>query len=126
MKPNSGFPAFLGRIGVFLLLAFVCLPGAAANAVFQDLLQVPRVDGSLLAVHVQRPSSTGKVPLLVYIDGSLAAMQLMLALESLGLSSCSINWPDVEERERQLAKILGLAYQERTVMLLAVGYADPT
>lgn len=62
----------------------------------------------------------------VYIDGSLAAMQLMLALESLGLSSCSINWPDVEERERQLAKILGLAYQERTVMLLAVGYADPT
>ncbi|AHL77414.1 nitroreductase-like protein [Stutzerimonas stutzeri] len=62
----------------------------------------------------------------VYIDGSLAAMQLMLALESLGLSSCSINWPDVEERERQLAKILGLAYHERTVMLLAVGYADPT
>ncbi|HBS78218.1 MAG TPA: nitroreductase-like protein, partial [Pseudomonas sp.] len=62
----------------------------------------------------------------VYIDGSLAAMQLMLALESLGLSSCSINWPDVEERERQLAKILGLTYQERTVMLLAVGYADPT
>lgn len=62
----------------------------------------------------------------VYIDGSLAAMQLMLALESLGLSSCSINWPDVEERERQLAKILGLAFQERTVMLLAVGYADPT
>lgn len=62
----------------------------------------------------------------VYIDGSLATMQLMLALESLGLSSCSINWPDVEERERQLAKILGLAYYERTVMLLAVGYADPT
>jgi len=62
----------------------------------------------------------------VYIDGSLAAMQLMLALESLGLSSCSINWPDVEEKERKLAKKLGLAYHERTVMLLAVGYADPT
>lgn len=62
----------------------------------------------------------------IYIDGSLAAMQLMLALESLGLSSCSINWPDVEEKERQLAKKLGLAYHERTVMLLAVGYADPT
>lgn len=62
----------------------------------------------------------------VYIDGSLAAMQLMLALESLGLSSCSINWPDIEEAERRLAKKLGLAYPERTVMLLAVGYADPT
>lgn len=71
MKPNSGMPAFVGRMSVFLLLAFVCLPSAAENAVFQDLLQVPRVDGSLLAVHVQRPSSTGKVPLLVYIDGSL-------------------------------------------------------
>jgi len=62
----------------------------------------------------------------IYIDGSLAAMQLMLAFESLGLSTCPINWPDIEEAERQLAKKLGLAYHERTVMLLAVGYADPT
>lgn len=62
----------------------------------------------------------------IYIDGSLAAMQLMLAFESLGLSTCSINWPDIEEAERKLAKKLGLAFHERTVMLLAVGYADPT
>lgn len=62
----------------------------------------------------------------IYIDGSLAAMQLMLAFESLGLSSCSINWPDVEERERLLARKLGLGFHERTVMLMAVGYADPT
>ncbi len=62
----------------------------------------------------------------IYIDGSLAAMQLMLAFESLGLSTCPINWPDIEEAERRLAKKLELAYHERTVMLLAVGYADPT
>lgn len=62
----------------------------------------------------------------IYIDGSLAAMQLMLAFESLGLSTCPINWPDIEAAERLLAKKLGLAYQERTIMLLAVGYADPT
>lgn len=62
----------------------------------------------------------------VYIDGSLAAMQLMLAFESLGLSTCPINWPDIEAAERRLEKKLGLAYHERTVMLLAVGYADPT
>lgn len=62
----------------------------------------------------------------IYIDGSLAAMQLMLAFESLGLSTCPINWPDIEEKERLLAQKLGLAYHERTVMLLAVGYADPT
>jgi hypothetical protein len=57
----------------------------------------------------------------VYINGSLAAMQLMLAFESLGLSTCSINWPDVEEKERQLANKPGQAYHERTVMLLAAG-----
>ncbi len=62
----------------------------------------------------------------IYIDGSLAAMQLMLAFESLGLSTCPINWPDIETAERRLAQKLGLAYHERTVMLLAVGYADPT
>lgn len=62
----------------------------------------------------------------IYIDGSLAAMQLMLAFESLGLSTCPINWPDIEAAERRLAQKLGLAYHERTVMLLAVGYADPT
>lgn len=61
----------------------------------------------------------------IYIDASLATMQLMLALETLGLSTCPINWPDIEEREMQLQKKLGLAYYERPVMLLAVGYADP-
>jgi len=62
----------------------------------------------------------------IYIDGALAAMQLMLAFETLGLSTCPINWPDIEAKERLLARKLGLAYHERTVMLLAVGYADPT
>jgi nitroreductase len=61
----------------------------------------------------------------IYIDGALAAMQLMLALETLGLSTCPINWPDIEERERMLSDKIGLSYHERPIMLLAVGYADP-
>lgn len=61
---------------------------------------------------------------LIYIDGSLGAMQLMLALETLGLSSCSINWPDVEHSERKIRKLINLNDYERIVMLLAVGYAD--
>jgi len=61
----------------------------------------------------------------IYIDASLAAMQLMLALETLGLSTCPINWPDIEQREAILQEKLGLAYHERPVMLMAVGYADP-
>lgn len=61
----------------------------------------------------------------IYIDGALAAMQLMLACETLGLSTCPINWPDIEAREQLLAKKLMLEYHQRTVMLLAVGYAEP-
>jgi len=63
---------------------------------------------------------------LIYIDGSLGAMQLMLALETLGLSTCSINWPDVQANENKIRKIIQLKEYEQIVMLLAVGYADPT
>jgi nitroreductase len=52
-------------------------------------------------------------------------MQFMLALETLGLASCSINWPDMEARERKAAALLQLAPYERIVMLMAVGYPDP-
>jgi nitroreductase len=60
----------------------------------------------------------------IYIDGALAAMQLMLALDSLGLSSCPINWPDIETLERRMDKALGLEEYERPVMLISVGYAE--
>lgn len=61
---------------------------------------------------------------LIYIDGSLGAMQLMLALETLDLASCPINWPEVPSREREIREIVELKEYERVVMLLAVGYAD--
>ena len=60
-----------------------------------------------------------------YIDASLAAMQFMLALETLGLASCPINWPDIEYRERAMAEALDLPWHIRPVMLIALGYADP-
>lgn len=62
----------------------------------------------------------------IYIDGALAAMAFMFALETLGLSSSAINWPDFEPLERRMAKTLHLAPHERVVMLIAVGHADPT
>jgi nitroreductase len=61
-----------------------------------------------------------------YIDASLAAMQFMLALETLGLASCPINWPDVESLEQQMAVALDLPWHLRPVMLIALGYPDPT
>ncbi|MDN7126972.1 nitroreductase family protein [Pseudidiomarina sp. 1ASP75-14] len=61
----------------------------------------------------------------IYIDGSLAAMQLMLAFETMDIATCPINWPDIEFRERLLARELNLTAHQRPVMLLAFGYADP-
>jgi nitroreductase len=62
---------------------------------------------------------------LPYIDGSLAAMSFMLALETMGLASCAINWPDIEDRERTMDRVLELPVHIRPIMLIAVGYPDP-
>lgn len=61
----------------------------------------------------------------IYVDSSLAAMQFMLALETLGLSSSVINWPDFEPLERKMQKTLDLDLTDRVVMLIAVGYSHP-
>ncbi|MEB3342554.1 nitroreductase family protein [Okeania sp.] len=61
----------------------------------------------------------------IYIDGSLASMSFMYALETLGLSSCPINWPDIEESEKKMTSCLNLEPDERVIMLISVGYPDP-
>ena len=61
---------------------------------------------------------------IIYIDSSLATMQLLLALELHGLSSCVINWPDIERHERQMAEKLELEAYQRPIMLISVGYAE--
>ena len=61
-----------------------------------------------------------------YIDASLAAMGFQFALEVQGLSSCCINWPDITVREKMLATLIGLESHERAVMMMAIGYPDPT
>jgi nitroreductase len=62
----------------------------------------------------------------IYIDGALAAMSFMLALETLGLSSCAINWPDLAQNERAIEHLLQLGPDERVIVLIGFGYADPT
>lgn len=61
---------------------------------------------------------------LIYIDGSLAAMSFIYALEAAGLSSCAINWSDVPARESRMARLLSLEPDERVVMCIGVGYPD--
>ncbi|QNL51596.1 nitroreductase family protein [Olivibacter sp. SDN3] len=60
----------------------------------------------------------------IYIDSSLASMAFMYALETLGLSSCAINWPDIEVKEKQMEKVLKLDKYQRPIMCIAVGYPD--
>lgn len=62
---------------------------------------------------------------LVYIDGSLATMGFQLALETLGLSSCCLNWPDVPRLEKRVRDVIALEEHERIVMFMAIGYPDP-
>ena len=61
----------------------------------------------------------------IYIDASLANMTMMLALETIGLSSCPINWPDIEDLERKMEQVLELKKHQRPLMCMAVGYPDP-
>ncbi|QFT63706.1 Nitroreductase [Roseivivax halotolerans] len=61
----------------------------------------------------------------IYIDGSLASMSFSYALETLGLSSCICNWPDIEAHEARAQKVLGLQPYERPIFFMAVGYPDP-
>lgn len=62
---------------------------------------------------------------IIYIDIGIAAMSLMYALETVGLSSCCLNFPEVDAQEREIASILGLEPDDRVVVLIATGYADP-
>jgi nitroreductase len=48
----------------------------------------------------------------------------MLALEAYSLSSCPINWPEINVKNKELNKIIGLDPYEKCVMCLAVGYAQ--
>src|SRR5690606_8688315 len=62
----------------------------------------------------------------IYIDGALAAMSFMFALECQGLATCAINWPDQEPNETQIREALSLEADERVIMLIALGWPDPS
>ncbi|MDF1507836.1 nitroreductase family protein [Robertmurraya sp. DFI.2.37] len=61
---------------------------------------------------------------LIYIDSSLAVMSFIYALETQKVSSCILNWADIEEREVKMEKLLGLESYERPIMMIALGYPD--
>ncbi|MFJ5954515.1 nitroreductase family protein [Paenarthrobacter sp. NPDC092416] len=58
----------------------------------------------------------------IYVDGGLFATGFILSLESLGLSSCCINWPEIPSLNRRMSEALSLQKDERVIMLIAIGY----
>lgn len=61
----------------------------------------------------------------IYVDGGLFVTGFILGLEGLGLNSCCINWPDLEQKEAAMKKLVSLDDDERIIMLVAVGYGLP-
>lgn len=62
---------------------------------------------------------------LIYVDSCLASMGLLLGLESQGVGSCVINWPDMPDKEREMAGLLNLDKHEKVIMLIGYGWPDP-
>jgi nitroreductase len=62
---------------------------------------------------------------LIYLDAGLAAMAFQFALEVQGVSSCSINWPEIPHLERRMQQALSLNMDDRPVLLISLGYPDP-
>lgn len=62
----------------------------------------------------------------IYVDGGLFSTGFILALESLGLSTCCINWPEIPTLNYKMSRALGLREDERVIMLIAIGYGIET
>ncbi len=98
--------------------AIASLPGGT-KGISQNFPAIAVVVGKLRAYENESDRH------LIYIDGSMAAMSFMFALETLGLSSVGINWADVKSREAKMANALRLESDERVILLIAFGYPDP-
>lgn len=60
----------------------------------------------------------------MYVDGGLASMAFLFAVETLGLAAFPINWPDIEELEQKMERAMGLSEDERPMMLIGMGYPE--
>lgn len=61
----------------------------------------------------------------IYVDGCLSVMPFVLALESLGLSTCLINWADIPSNEDKMKNLLDLGKDEKVIVSIAIGFPEP-
>jgi nitroreductase len=57
-----------------------------------------------------------------WIDGGMFSMTLLLALHSVGLGACCLNWCVEKDRDMQLRKLIRLPESEVVIMIIAVGH----
>jgi len=60
-----------------------------------------------------------------FIDGSLFTMNFINALETMGISSCVVNWQSVKSIDRDLRALISVPNHCFPILFLAIGYADP-
>ncbi|WP_338441307.1 nitroreductase family protein [Synechococcus elongatus IITB4] len=58
------------------------------------------------------------------IDASLTIMSFILALETLGLSSVCINWPNIPQKEEKVRQIIKIEEDEFIILMIGLGYPD--
>ena len=91
--------------------------GAAGFA--DDIPMICALTGDLSAYFYERDRHS------IYIDGCLSVMLFMLALETVGLASCPLNWAEIDDLDRKFETKIGIPKHERVIMFIAIGYPDP-
>lgn len=80
----------------------------------------------IVLVGKQRAYFRSKEKNVIFIDASLAAMSFEFALETLGLASCTINWPARHTANKKISRLLDLDPDEVVITTIAVGYPQDT
>lgn len=57
-----------------------------------------------------------------WIDGGMYSMTLVLALHSLGLGTCTLNWSVTADIDQAMRKAAGIPDNELVIMMIAVGH----
>lgn len=59
-----------------------------------------------------------------WIDGGMFSMSLILALHSIGIASCCLNWSQSGRTDMKFRKSIKISPQHTVMMLLAIGYPN--
>lgn len=98
----------------------------------QEITRIPggaagfTVPGVIVVVGRYRAFFDDRDAAVPVIDSSLSVMSFLFASETLGLSTVCINWPNLPDRDERIRKLIDLEEDEFVVMLIGLGYPDPT